>query len=451
VKEPSGKETVLTLQATTRAVPAIPKDGNRIEVSGGGSALGDAIKTAKPGDIFVVRGGTYAPFTVFASGTAQSPIVIHAADNEDVVIEGGGKTGININGSHVHVEELTIKNFATAGIKVSSTTTNVAVTRCKLSGCWTAIRAFGRNGYYADNTIVGIKEPAKQGDHTEGHGIEIFHGQGGTGTVICHNTVSHVADAFRIQCADADLYENDAFFCSDDAVETDFGGANLRIWGNRFSYTGHNGISFQPYIGGPAYVIRNVVFNPMEYTIKDRYKSSGVILINNTFIAVGDHDDACTPIPEHVFARNNLFVTTRRDALRFHPEDLMRNPITLDLDHNGYIGAITGTQWSFFKRPDLKAMTLANFQTLSGLEKNGMELKADTCFKNPLPALEEIKQSLASWSGQPHPDVSLKEGSPAIDKGVVIPNLADDLVGKAPDLGAWEVGGKLPQWGVRPR
>src|SRR5437879_6074634 len=47
-------------------------------------------------------------------------------------------------------------------------------------------------------------------------------------------------------------------------------------------------------------------------------------------------------------------------------------------------------------------------------------------------------------------DFSLKPDSAAVDKGVVLPNITDGFSGKAPDLGALEVGQKPPHYGPRP-
>jgi hypothetical protein len=43
-------------------------------------------------------------------------------------------------------------------------------------------------------------------------------------------------------------------FNIDDGIELDAGGPNLRVMDNRWSFTGQNGVSFQPHIGGPAFV-----------------------------------------------------------------------------------------------------------------------------------------------------------------------------------------------------
>jgi hypothetical protein len=47
-------------------------------------------------------------------------------------------------------------------------------------------------------------------------------------------------------------------------------------------------------------------------------------------------------------------------------------------------------------------------------------------------------------------DFRLKAGSKAIDAGTVLPSINDDFSGKAPDLGAFETGKPLPEYGPRP-
>jgi hypothetical protein len=48
-------------------------------------------------------------------------------------------------------------------------------------------------------------------------------------------------------------------------------------------------------------------------------------------------------------------------------------------------------------------------------------------------------------------DFRLKAGSAAIDRGVELPNITDGFIGKAPDLGALELGKPLPIYGPRPK
>ncbi|MEA2063282.1 MAG: hypothetical protein U9P14_06270, partial [Gemmatimonadota bacterium] len=48
-------------------------------------------------------------------------------------------------------------------------------------------------------------------------------------------------------------------------------------------------------------------------------------------------------------------------------------------------------------------------------------------------------------------DLRLKPGSAAVDAGVYIPNVNDNYSGKAPDLGAYELGQEPPHYGPRPK
>ena len=284
---------------------------------------------------------------------------------------------------------------------------------------------------------------------TEGHAFDNTPERSGGGNVICYNTITRVSDAIRLHCSEADAYGNDVLFGSDDAVEFDEGGPNLRLWGNRFSHPGNNGISFQPYIGGPAYVIGNLIFVGTEDTIKDRYKSCGAIMVNNTFIEAGKRNaEAVTP-PEHIFARNNLFISYGRTSLKYHAEDFVRSPPTLDLDYNGYNKLLGAPAAGTFKLPAHDTSTLPEIRKTTGLEAHGVQLDAEACFQNPLPTTAEIDQALKTWTGV-HPDFSLRKDSPAIDNGQIIPNIADVFVGRAPDLGALEFGAPLPHWGIRP-
>ena len=52
-------------------------------------------------------------------------------------------------------------------------------------------------------------------------------------------------------------------------------------------------------------------------------------------------------------------------------------------------------------------------------------------------------------SRQPRPVLYLRPESEAVDAGSRVPNLADEFVGEAPDLGALEVGGHRPHYGPR--
>ena len=46
-------------------------------------------------------------------------------------------------------------------------------------------------------------------------------------------------------------------------------------------------------------------------------------------------------------------------------------------------------------------------------------------------------------------DFRLKPGAAAVDRGVALPNVTDGFAGRAPDLGALEVGQRAFQYGPR--
>jgi len=46
-------------------------------------------------------------------------------------------------------------------------------------------------------------------------------------------------------------------------------------------------------------------------------------------------------------------------------------------------------------------------------------------------------------------DFRLRPGSKAVDAGVELPSITDGFTGKAPDLGAYELGQPLPEYGPR--
>ena len=47
-------------------------------------------------------------------------------------------------------------------------------------------------------------------------------------------------------------------------------------------------------------------------------------------------------------------------------------------------------------------------------------------------------------------DFRLKSGSAAVDRGMVLPTVTDGFTGRAPDLGALELGTPVPHYGPRP-
>ncbi len=61
---------------------------------------------------------------------------------------------------------------------------------------------------------------------------------------------------------------------------------------------------------------------------------------------------------------------------------------------------------------------------------------------------QDLKKVQALYKAEDF-DYRLKPDSAALDRGVVLPNVTDGFAGKAPDLGALELGQSPPHYGPR--
>src|SRR6185436_15592404 len=103
---------VLPVTASTRPLPNEPAHPVIRNVSTA-SALQAAISAAAPGDVITLADGLYAgDFTMTASGTAADPIVIRGTSTAGTVLDAGCNdcNVLEVYGSHVHVERLTLRN-----------------------------------------------------------------------------------------------------------------------------------------------------------------------------------------------------------------------------------------------------------------------------------------------------------------------------------------------------
>jgi hypothetical protein len=309
------------------------------------------------------------------------------------------------------------------------------------------------NCYVADNVIQGTtqwtSEAMGANGKNVGEGIEMT----GPGNVICYNRVWGFRDclstmesqaAFNQVCID--FYNNDISFAADDAVEADYAMGNCRIMRNRITNC-FVGLSSQPGLGGPTYFIRNVMYNLTYVPYKLHNGSQGDVVLHNTVVKTGDAAVCFTPARwSHALFRNNLAIGGAGGgrfgsysngtglAANFRAADA-----TCDFDYDGYgtvgtpfRGNISGK--SFDSLATLRANTTEKHAIQVGLDI----FAAQVAFPNP---------ALDKW---PVPDLRLKAGSAAVDAGVVLPNVNDNYTGKAPDLGAYELGQDLPHYGPRP-
>jgi hypothetical protein len=441
-------ETVV-VQATTRAIPGDPASPTVIAVSSAPDFQA-ALDAAAPGDVITLSEGIYrGPFEMAASGTATNPIVIRGASQDGVLLDGKG-CGCNlleITGSHVHVEQLTLQG-ALRGLRLKGTgTVGNVVRRVRLRDVTNGIIGDPdqENFYLCDNVLEGrLVWPHVYandgGSHANDDGVSVQ----GRGHVVCHNQMIGFGDAMKIEAPGAraiDFYGNEVLSAYDNGVELDYSEGNTRAFRNRFTNS-FVPLSFQPIHGGPAYALRNVVVNVAEDQLKFYAPSpvdepSGVLVLHNTFVSPEQTLLMGSTATSHHFAiENNLFVGPNPPPSRVVDWDGPIDDGTFD--YNGYFpdgifdfGA--AGSWASFA-----AMSAAAI-----FESNGVLLDAGM-FESGLVPPSDYTTTMTPQ------DVTLASGANAVDAGLALPNLNDDSTGSGPDLGALERGCPIPLYGVRP-
>ena len=449
-----------------------------------------------PGDVILVHAGLYkgdrrnyvdplsttfdGAYLLTAKGTPERPIVIRAAGDGEVIFDGDGAFRLfDVMGADYNIfEGLTIRNTEVAfwaGVKDVAGARGLTVRNCRIENVGVGVTtqyAGSKDFYIADNIflgrddrnrVLGWANPGLYGAHpiNSYYAIKVY----GSGHVIAHNSVAFFHDGISVcthgvpepeqelKAVAIDIYNNDIHVTGDDFIEADGGVHNIRVMRNRGVNAAHTGLSAQPIFGGPAYYIRNVVYNtPVALKF---INPAGVIVYHNTIIA----ENRTAQRLSNAHFRNNLFLGT--DA----PVGISvmgSHTVYSTYDYNGYrpnrgaefqytwLGPKPGVRVDYEIAPNQaqRFRTLAELTAATGQETHGIEVDYDIFESLRPPALPD-----SSKPGKPYDAVDLnfrlKPGSKAVDAGVRLPNVNDGFAGKAPDLGAYEVGQPAPIYGPR--
>jgi len=470
--------------ANGRTLHVYPKgfQGQRA-TAGAFDSITSAYEAARPGDIIFLHPGVHrvpetplgpamdlppgknwgsstppaAVYPFAKSGEPGRPIVFRGAGAGRTIIEGRdhGTDLFRIPGAdHLMFEDLTLRRAHTAirgGARGGPGASWLTVRRCRIedvvNGVWT-FSENSQNWHIADNVITGTNEvwyprrtPERHymaGSHT---GVNVY----GQGHVVCYNRIRRFGDTLAIadfsgpspddvrrHAVNIDFYNNDLSCANDDAIEADYGCHNVRVYRN-LCYNAHTALSIQPAYGGPIYLIRNVAYGITNISYKWNNHPAGPVAYHNTTVSGGTAFGS--PIWSNGHLRNNLFLG---NGSKISTGTL--TPERTTMDYNGYRGS--AIKWRH-GRPERRGYaTLAKFTAATGYEKHGMEVDFDI-FVNASPVERGKTLSPADL------DLRLKPGTNPVDAGVRLPNINDDYTGKAPDLGALELGQPRPHYGPR--
>ena len=467
-----------------------------------GSGIGDWIgvrdHALNPGDIILVHAGLYrgnrlnvadvlslpfdGTYLLTAKGTPDKPIVIRAAGDGEVIFDGDGCHQLfNVMAADYHIfEGLTIRNTDIAffgGLKGVVGSKGLTVRDCRIEdvGIGISTKYEGSKDYYiADNVFLGRDDRyrllgwAGERDAYGAKLLKTFYAVKvyGSGHVICNNYIAYFHDGIDVSTHDSpdpdrdrravaiDIYNNDIYVTGDDFIEADGGVHNIRVMRNRGVNSAQSGLSAQPVFGGPAYFVRNVLYNlPGGSALKFMAKPAGLFVYHNTFITENGNSD---PFSNAHF-RNNLFLggDAPGRGIAVFPNATSYSTY----DYNGYRPnrqAKAQFSWAApaegrlrdygITAKDFRSyQTLAELSKATGQEAHGVEVDYDIfeSLRPPDPAKSHALYRATDLNFR------LRQRSKAVDAGVTLPNVNDDFTGKAPDLGAYEVGKPEPVYGPR--
>jgi len=464
LNDPDGGNTEKVLKMKTIGEPkeppgmrvrhVVPEDGGDASVKDAIRGLPAAVAATQPGDLFLLHKGRYlikGSLELKKSGEPGRPIIFRGAGDGEAIIDGGGGEStkgrlISANAiKHVWLEDLTLqgKQYAIVAHEGS----NWVIRRCKFQKMEKGFTAHNggynvsRGHFISDNVFIGPTSWPRT------KGIEAFCAtyMSGSGHVVCYNRMENLGDGTHGtghgNWSACDIHNNDVHICTDDGFEADYGETNIRVYRNRIVNVAH-GITAQPSQGGPLYFFRNFIHNATLSPFKLHNDTCGVVLFHNTCLRNGPCFiiQPSTETVTDVWTRNNLFLGTGGTAL-----PTTGRMIDCHFDNDGF-GGFTGA-FAEWNRKTYRTAADAKAAGVLYREHGAIILDPKACFASGLvppasPSTEFKGEEL---------DFRLEADGPAVDKGVVLPNFSDGFKGKAPDLGALELGEPMPHFGPRMR
>jgi hypothetical protein len=419
------------------------------------------------------------------SGTPDKPIVIKGAGDGEVIFDGAGCQNLFnlMGGNYQYFEGITVRNTNVAfllGIKGIAGASGFTLKRSKVYDVGRVVQndwSGSKDYYIADNTLIGRHDPDKMMGWigspwdkfpgfpellTSEYAIKVY----GQGHVVAYNYIANWHDGVdvatygvpdgapndipdRVPLA-IDFYGNDIVNMGDNCFESDGGARNIRVFRNRCFDSASGALSVQPMFGGPVYFYQNLVYNSPTGSLKYIEGSSGILTYNNTIIGEGRAGPASN---QHF--RNNLIlaqgafdpvfaVTTYTNYSSSDYNGFRPNPNTADSFE--WNSPPFETQAAFGQATtDRHYKTLRDFAEATKQDQHSVLVDYDVFVRVPKPDPSD-PQKVYRPEGL---DFNLRPGSAAVDAGAVLPTITDGFTGRAPDLGAFELGRPASHYGPR--
>jgi len=416
----AGKEVLTTVM--TRYVPVVRLNRDPIIINNADD-LAAKQKLLQPGDVVLLRPGKYGQWRVMTGGVPGNPILYRPLKDgtvefssinifvDDVWLDGFNVVGGGVTGYHDLPDKIQER---------------VSLTRLVVSEAGHAVNAWGEEWFVSDCVLSGKNKG--------GEGIEFR----GSGHVAGFNDISDVFDGISYGKRNIDIHNNAIHNLADDSFEPDYAWDNYRIWENRTWNAGQNGVSFQPIQGGPWYLLRNQITGSTYSPIKLRSGKGARFFVGNTVVAqraVQNFDRFFHP--DGVFA-NNLWCVYQANGDGHLGYGKKVDPLKLRLwDYNRY--DVTPN-----KIVNLNQVFNLNSLRQIGFERHGYVIFARRSASNvPMdPAVGTPRPIF------PIPRAALDSAGTA-DAIAGLANLVGPFLGKAPDVGAFQLGLGIPWTGPR--
>jgi hypothetical protein len=454
--------------------------------------------------------GTYY---LTADGTPEMPIVIKGAGDGEAIFDGNGNFALfDVRAAdYTYFEGLTFRNSEVAinaGTQFIAGAKGLTVKRSRFENVGAAIftnYSGSSNFYIADNRFVGRNDPKHligwSGNFwTKFNGVE---GQRfppamasyvaiklyGPGHVVAFNYITDFHDGINVETygnpdgstpsgpgivdgphyptreywdrrpVAIDFYGNYITNSHDNPIEADGSMHNIRVMRNMLINHASHALCNQPTLGGPVYWIRNIAYHLPGGSTRLTNGAAGAIFYNNTILSETSAAGA-----SNVHWRNNLMLGENSA-----PAILSVTTFTsyTSSDYNGFRpnpGAETSFAWNAPARGALadfpgpnhtpameqrQFKTLADYSQATGQDKNSILVDYDIFMNVPRLDAQKTEDVQKLYRAEDF-DFRLKAGAAAIDRGIALPNVTDGFAGRAPDLGALEVGQRPLQYGPRP-